>query len=322
MKRRKLNTTLSRERPVEYQVWNINHEKQYRAQQPAVSLGKKSNKRTPARPTTPNKAATTPLPASPSSNQIRQQSRKASLPTIPREYAQLSAVLQEKGFTADVMGSLPTETIAKSLSLFHHGVAKELFRDKLRVPNTLRAVLMERPIPQASETSASQKLPSPNVFALCGNDANVHWVTRLVLSHLLGVPVDLRAEHIGNVQASESSRLRGKVMARWIQVGQYCREAGDECTWMAIRTAIYSRPVLRLFRTWREVPVEAHQILRRWETGKRQSIRLPPRTNIAVQNPWTLSKSSLPRGLGNHSIVPSQLVDYFANLSQSQPWLR
>lgn len=216
-------------------------------------------------------AAEVPLPESPSIAQIPPSFPKRSLPppSPTREHAQLGAALQVEGFSPDILNRLPAEAVASSLAQWHHARVLDIVRrDYPLVAAILETLSLGRgPSDDRNGVNAarSRKPRSISLSCLFGTDSDLHWLTRLVFSHIFGPPADLRgAEGKHPVRIAISSRSRGATIARWIEIAELCRRSGDDCTWMAVRSALSSRAVVRLERAWREVPTKLRKVVNSW----------------------------------------------------------
>jgi hypothetical protein len=224
------------------------------------------------RPSTPEAMpAEIPLPESPSVAQTPRifSKRYPSLPPPTREHAQLGAALQAEGFSADIMNRLPAEAVASSLARWHHArVLHTIHQDYPLVAAVFETLSLGRgPSDDGDGSSAThrRKLPSIDMSCLFGTDSELHWLTRLVFLHIFGLPASPRgAQGNQTVRVSISSRTRGTTIAKWIEIAELCRRSGDECTWMAVRSALSSRAVVRLERAWREVPSKLRQVVNSW----------------------------------------------------------
>lgn len=149
-----------------------------------------------------------------------------------------TAVLEQEGLSRDMLRVLDPHLVARSLMLFHRSMM-----DKM--PDDLTAefvIVTDEPLP-------SEDSPTATAFAsLLGTDDQPHWLTKLVLLQVLGADTSG-----GNAQSHAGGVSRSDVIAIWIRVGELCRLAGDECSWRAIFSALCSRPVARLDKTWRGV---------------------------------------------------------------------
>lgn len=212
-----------------------------------------------------------PLPESPSVAQIPPPfpKRSPTLPSPTREHAQLDTALQEEGFSPDIMDRLPAEAIASSLSQWHHSRVLDIVRrDDPLVATTFEILSLGRcPSDDRDDSNiAHSKKPSlAGLSCLFGTDSDLHWLTRLVFSHIFGPPADPHGvEGNQTVRIAVSSRNRGTTIAKWIEIAELCRRSGDDCTWMAVRSALSSRAVVRLERAWREVPIKLRKVVISW----------------------------------------------------------
>lgn len=98
-----------------------------------------------------------------------------------------------------------------------------------------------------------------------GCDEAPHWLTRLVVSQILG-PGPRGTRDNGKDIHSQNSRthVRAEIIGRWARVAEQCRHAGDECSWKAIMDALCSKPVARLEKAWRRTDAHVLSVVRSW----------------------------------------------------------
>lgn len=217
---------------------------------PSTPLERTDKGSRPTTPSTPSRVPTAvPLPASPSSYRPAATPRSKSTGPPARETAQLAAALQHEGFSANILLRLTTETVAKSLTWWYHDVVQDL-QSKPLVSSILHAA--------SASSGTSPATPPPytdDLLALVGTPANLHWLTRLVLSHIFLSPP---------TESNSSKDNRPEVLARWIEIANICRKAQDECSYKAIKAALSMPAVVRLEAMWKQVPTEFVDIVRVW----------------------------------------------------------
>lgn len=79
---------------------------------------------------------------------------------------------------------------------------------------------------------------NPFIFA---NDENVHYLGRLLVSHLFS-----NDKNIDN-------KKRASVLKRWVELGCKFEKLGDMVSWLSVATIICSIPVLRLSKVWQYI---------------------------------------------------------------------
>ncbi|KAH9485798.1 Rho GTPase-activating protein 21 [Psilocybe cubensis] len=183
------------------------------------------------------------------------------------------SVLQEEGLTRDLLLRLDPYLVARSLALFHRSVL-DMCPDNITVEFITGT-------PTRSEDENDNASSSSESFAsLFGSDDHPHWLTKMVLLQILGtdnssghsyasqIPAHLssparRSEDRGNTQTSRT-HSRSELVSVWARIGEFCRTAGDECSWKAISAALCSRPVARLDKVWKRVDPQALAAIESW----------------------------------------------------------
>ncbi|KAJ7659713.1 hypothetical protein DFH06DRAFT_1402750 [Mycena polygramma] len=150
------------------------------------------------------------------------------------------------------------------------------------VPQSPPAGALSSPrLPQQPRGGPASRMPwaldkITHVFADCsagdpsaplfGCDAAPHWLTRLLLVHLLGSDTSSATTQTpgGEQQGTSRTYSRSEVISVWARVGELCRAAGDECTWRAIVAALCSAPVARLDKVWRRAEGPALAAVEGW----------------------------------------------------------
>jgi GTPase-activating protein BEM2 len=164
------------------------------------------------------------------------------------------ALLDRDGFTNDVLLRFKVQDIAHSLFLFNRHLLEDL-PENLTAGDCLVSTPahIERQAHALQDSAESRSI----IRHFLGSEARLHWLTKLVLLHVL-MP-DSSSGARGSTPPgdpfSRASRTytRSEVVSTWARIGELCRIAGDECSWHAIFNALCSRPVARLGKTWRRV---------------------------------------------------------------------
>lgn len=175
------------------------------------------------------------------------------------------ALLDRDGFTRDVLFRFKAQDIAHSLFVFNRYLLEGL-------PENLTSRDYLTSIPASIE---HQVHPSPDfteprstIEHLLGSEARLHWLTKLVLLHILmpDSPAGLRTSILPGDPFTRTSRTytRSEVVSTWVRIGELCRVTGDECSWRAIFDALCSRPVARLDKTWRRADSGVRPTVDNW----------------------------------------------------------
>ena len=198
------------------------------------------------------------------------------------------AALEKEGLSRDVLLASDPRVLAQSLTLYHRTVLEH-------APDNVTASSILSP-----GDAAESEFDAPSLRPLFGTEEQPHWLTKLVLLQVLGsdtstglvsaVPAasssmasvstpispsgsSRRSEERNPLTSSQShahtpSRphvpSRSDVISAWIRIGELCRQAGDECSWRAILSALCSRPVARLDKVWRRVDFQALALVEGW----------------------------------------------------------
>ena len=172
------------------------------------------------------------------------------------------ALLDRDGFTRDVLFRFKTQDIAHSLFVFNRSLLEDL-------PQNLTAddCLGSAPASVERQAYPSQGIePSSIMGHFLGSETRLHWLTKLVLFHVL--MLDSAGTHTSTLpgDSARTSRTytRSEVVSTWIRIGELCRVTGDECSWRAIFNALCSRPVARLDKTWRRVDPGVRATIENW----------------------------------------------------------
>ncbi|KAH8994411.1 hypothetical protein EDB92DRAFT_274843 [Lactarius akahatsu] len=175
------------------------------------------------------------------------------------------ALLDRNGFTRDVLFRFKAQDIAHSLFIFNRHLLEGL-PENLTSGDCLTSISVSidhqvRPSPDFPESRST-------IEYLLGSEAHLHWLTKLVLLHILmpDSPAGARASMLPGDPFSRTSRTytRSEVVSTWARIGELCRVTGDECSWRAIFDALCSRPVARLDKTWRRVDSGVRPTVDNW----------------------------------------------------------
>ena len=190
--------------------------------------------------------------------------RNTSSPTITRNVIQQNqskvmvwAALERDGFTKEVLVRMDPHLIASSLNVFNRGLWE-------RTPENLS--------PTFFFGSEGEDAEGEEFQGFFGTDAHPHWLTKTVLLQIFGqdTPIISSGQSRGSnaLGAGEDKPTRGcsrvDIVMAWIRIGELSRQVGDECSWMAICAALFSRPVARLDRIWKRLDPMALTIAESW----------------------------------------------------------
>ena len=272
-----------------------------------------------SRPTTPHSSSHFPVDPSPptASGLTSSSSQNPSSPSKSdkgrnnkskaRSEAKLSALLKD-GFTGEIFTWLDFDKIAFSLGVWHSARARILVSllSSISVGEILDAAQSMKQGPSSVTTSKRGASKSAAILippeggnglleCFCGSDVRPHWLTRLILSQLLGIvngsttsvgqmsPIsaavpasvteNLKASGAGMNDKRSLTQLsrthsRAEILGRWIAVGETARIAGDECTFMAVQSAVCSKAIARLDKVWRRVAHRERKVVESWVSGE------------------------------------------------------
>lgn len=201
------------------------------------------------------------------------------------------STLQEEGLTRDLLLRLDSYLVARSLALFHRSVLD-------MCPDNITAEFITNTEAQSDQENDIMPVSAQSVGSLFGSEDHPHWLTKLVLLQILGADTSSghnyasqntahlssparRSEDRGNTQTSRT-HSRSELVSVWTRIGEFCRTAGDECSWKAISAALCSRPVARLDKVWKRVDPQALAAIESWASfssdGSPPSASQPPVT--------------------------------------------
>jgi hypothetical protein len=175
------------------------------------------------------------------------------------------ALLDRDGFTRDVLFRFKAQDIAHSLFIFNRSLLEGI-PENLTSGDCLTSVpaSIEHPVHPSPDFHGSHSM----IEHMLGSEAHLHWLTKLVLLHILisDSPANARTSILPSDLITRTSRThtRSEVVSTWARIGELCRLTGDECSWRAIFDALCSRPVARLDKTWRRVDSGVRPMVDNW----------------------------------------------------------
>jgi hypothetical protein len=173
------------------------------------------------------------------------------------------ALLDRDGFTRDVLFRFKAQDIAHSLFVFNRylleGLPENLTSGDCLTPTRPSIEHQIHPLPDFTGSRST-------IEHLLGSEAHLHWLTKLVLLHILMPDLPSVRTSILPSDSSRTSRThaRSEVVSTWARIAELCRVTGDECSWRAIFDAVCSRPVARLDKTWRRVDPGVRPMVDNW----------------------------------------------------------
>lgn len=131
------------------------------------------------------------------------------------------------------------------------------------------------------------------------NNVNVHFLGRLLICHLFS----------NDRKICSDSKLRAKVLTKWVEFGVKFEHLGDMVSWLAVATIICSVPILRLASLWTQVPENILKtIVKDW---------IPTIAQLDRRHLSSKSTSSVfilaPPNLDN-PFIKSNVISYFGDL--------
>ncbi|KAF9784053.1 hypothetical protein BJ322DRAFT_1109900 [Thelephora terrestris] len=169
--------------------------------------------------------------------------------------AMVWAALDRDGFTKEVLVRMDPHLIASSLKVFN----RDLWE---KTPENLS--------PSSFLGSEGEDAEGEEFQGFFGTEAHPHWLTKTVLLQIFGqdTPFTSSSQGRGGNTLEDrpvtKSSSRAEVIMAWIRIGELSRQLGDECSWMAICAALFSRPVARLDRVWKRLDSVALTIAESW----------------------------------------------------------
>ena len=170
--------------------------------------------------------------------------------------AMVWAALERDGFTKEVLVRMDPHLITSSLKVFN----RDLWE---RTPDNLS--------PSSFSGSEGEDAEGEEFRGFFGTEAHPHWLTKTVLLQIFGqdtpfISGQVRSNTlgVGDERPVTKSSSRAEVIMTWIRIGELSRQLGDECSWMAICAALFSRPVARLERVWKRLDPMALTIAESW----------------------------------------------------------
>jgi GTPase-activating protein BEM2 len=176
------------------------------------------------------------------------------------------AVLSRNGFSREVLMTLDTQVIARSLYIYHMRALQQVPHN-VTVTTCLKS---EQPDNHDVDPTTTESPSSSPLTPLTGTDERPHWLTKLILLQILiqDSPTFPSQSTYAGRSADEHqpsrSHTRSEVISAWARIGELCRRTGDECSWHAIFAALCSRPIARLDKIWKRVDGDALRIVQSW----------------------------------------------------------
>lgn len=173
--------------------------------------------------------------------------------------AMVWAALDRDGFTKEVLNRMDPHLIASSLNVFNRGLWE-------RTPENVSPGSFF--VLDGEDEELGEEFQ-----AFFGTEAHPHWLTKTVLLQIFGQdtptisPGSSRGANtlgVGDEKPSTRVHSRADVITAWIRIGELSRQLGDECSWMAICAALFSRPVARLERAWKRLEPMVLTIAESW----------------------------------------------------------
>lgn len=175
------------------------------------------------------------------------------------ELSQVWSTLARDGFTREVLSSIDPHIIALSLQIFHRRMVQDL-PGNITLLDILATDVPASP-PQDSNTAIVHSSP---LSKLSGSDERPHWLTKLLLMQILGPDSSSHSTGAERNPQTPRTHSRSGVISIWVRVGELCRIAGDECSWMAIHHGLCSRPVARLTKAWKRLDRQSLIAVESW----------------------------------------------------------
>jgi len=172
--------------------------------------------------------------------------------------AMVWAALDRDGFTKEVLLRMDPHLVASSLNVFNRGLWE-------RTPENVSPSSLFNLDGEDSE-------PRDEFQAFFGTEARPHWLTKTVFLQIFGQDMPITSPPsrgantigVGDDKSSAKGHSRADVIAAWIRIGELSRQLGDECSWMAICAALFSRPVARLDKVWKRLEPMVLTIAESW----------------------------------------------------------
>lgn len=142
----------------------------------------------------------------------------------------------------------------------------------------MKDAIMSRGLVTAHPILSCIQNQSPPWPAFSESRARPHWLTHFIVTQIV-------ARSDGSVSYS-STHTRASALGKWICVADHARLTGNECVWLAIITALVSKPIARLDKAWRRVEPRERQILEAWVRGD-----VPLMGSAQHQVPWLTEPS-------------------------------
>jgi len=173
--------------------------------------------------------------------------------------AMVWAALDREGFTKEVLTRMDPHLIATSLNVFNRSLWE-------RTPENVS--------PSSFVSLDGEDAELGEEFQpFFGTEAHPHWLTKTVLLQIFGQDTPIippgpnrgaSTLGVGDDRSSTKGHSRADIITAWIRIGELSRQLGDECSWMAICAALFSRPVARLDKAWKRLEPMVLTIAESW----------------------------------------------------------
>ncbi|KDQ11994.1 hypothetical protein BOTBODRAFT_176768 [Botryobasidium botryosum FD-172 SS1] len=197
--------------------------------------------------------------------------------SMRRPKSKLWVALEKEGLTKELFERIEPSKVAKSLRIWH--------RVQLR-DNRARAADILSGNESGGGGDEGRAALAGSLALFGGDEETPHWLTRLILSQLLGSssgPTRPEGEDNGTIGVNSTNvdskglpnlsktHARAILLQRWIRVGEAARTEGDECTWMAVKAATCCKAISRLEKVWRRVDHKERKMVEGWVNGQLSS---------------------------------------------------
>ncbi|KAL4079080.1 hypothetical protein J3A83DRAFT_4455400 [Scleroderma citrinum] len=218
-------------------------------------------------------------PTSPSGKALTPKQQRPQHPfTEPDARSKAWTILARDGFTREVLSLLDPHLVALSLQIFHRRIFLNL-PEGLNLAHILDSDASPSPAqPSDPDAVSGQASPYGRLF---GSNNNPNWLTKLLIMQILGSD---SSSGTSRTQERNSptfhTHSRSDIISVWARIGELCRVAGDECSWMAILNALCSRPVARLIKAWKRADRQSLLAVESWVYPERDSHVVTARTPL------------------------------------------
>lgn len=169
------------------------------------------------------------------------------------------AALDRDGFTKEVLVRMDPHLVASSLNVFNRGLWE-------RTPENVSPSFL-------FGLDGEDRELGDEFQAFFGTEARPHWLTKTALLQIFGQDTPIASPSpsrgantlgVGDGKSNAKCHSRADVITAWIRIGELSRQLGDECSWMAICAALFSRPVARLDKVWKRLEPMVLTIAESW----------------------------------------------------------